>query len=599
MKKITFFFAACFVVMTANAQFAEFDASFNMQHGDIVAVDVDNDGDLDIVVSGRTGSTPKSAIFINNAGTYTLQGSENVITPGHFADIKFADVDGDGDLDVIFNGNDNAALGRGIALNDGFGVFTLSTLDVTSATISCGFADFNNDGLIDYYVIGNGTANTGSIFFQQANGTFTKDQSSFTSLNIVDADVTIVDFNNDGYIDIFISGWDDNAKSRFSSIYINDGFGKFNAMAQPNIIRKGYGSSVWGDVDGDGWMDLLLNGDGGADGEASSDIYRLYKNNGGSLEAKATFKDYRQISVGDGARLVDWDNDGDLDIILTGWSGTKGRQVTMLFECTNAANFTYVEHALSNTAFPGVSECSIETADLNNDGKIDLLITGFNGNQADQVGKFNRNICGYFLNQTTTVNTKPTAPTGLANEITNSGAEKLVTFTWNAATDAITPQKSLTYNLSLKNTTTGKWLYNPKATMGGTSDGWRKVSEHGNVFGNKKWEIYNLPGGNYEWTVQAIDANFMGGSFAATKTFEIKSTGINEPISGVDIFAHDRIISVKNNSSELLNISIYSITGSLIKQLSSLTDVNFELNQGVYLVKVTKGTQISTQKVVL
>ena len=200
-------------------------------------------------------------------------------------------------------------------------------------------------------------------------------------------------------------------------------------------------------MDGDGFMDLLLNGDGGADGEGSSDIFRLYRNSGGSLEAKATFNDYRQISVGDGARMVDWDNDGDLDIILTGWSGTKGRQATMLFVCTNAATFTYTEHELSNTAFPGVSESSIETADLNKDGKIDLLITGYNGDQASQIGKFNRNICGYYLNQSTTVNTKPTAPTTLAHEITKSGDETLVTFTWGAATDAQTPQKALTYNM--------------------------------------------------------------------------------------------------------------------------------------------------------
>ncbi len=47
------------------------------------------------------------------------------------------------------------------------------------------------------------------------------------------------------------------------------------------------------------------------------------------------------------------------------------------------------------------------------------------------------------------------------------------------------------------------------AVTSGETNGWRMVSEHGNVFGNKRWEIYNLPAGTYEWTVQAIDANFM------------------------------------------------------------------------------------------
>jgi hypothetical protein len=274
----------------------------------------------------------------------------------------------------IFNGNSNADLGKGIALNDGTGIFTRSTLDVTGATISCDLPISTR--WIDRLLRNRQTEPQISepYFFKTPMAHLPKISLRLQLQNLIDADVSLVDFNNDGYIDMFISAWDDNGKSRFSAVYTNDGFGRFTMMAQPNLIRKGYGGSVWGDVDGDGFMDLLLNGDGGADGEGSSDIFRLYRNSGGSLEAKATFNDYRQISVGDGARMVDWDNDGDLDIILTGWSGTKGRQATMLFVCTNPATFTYTEHEMSNTAFPGVSESSIETADLNKDGKIDLLI---------------------------------------------------------------------------------------------------------------------------------------------------------------------------------------------------------------------------------
>jgi len=600
MKKCILFTAACFATSMASAQFAQFDATFETQHADIVTADIDNDGDFDIVVSGEIGGpTVKSAIFLNNAGTYTLQGAENVIVPGHFADIKFGDIDGDGDLDIIFNGNSNGAMGKGIALNDGAGVFTRTTMDVTNATISCGFADFDNNGLLDYYVIGNGTSNMGTVFFQQTDGTFTKDQSSFTGMNLVDPEVTILDFNNDGYIDMFINGWDDNAKTRYSAILINDGFGKFVAMAQPNLIRKGFGSATWGDVDGDGWLDLLLNGDGGTDGEGSSDIYRLYKNNGGSLEAKATFNDYRQISAGDGARMIDWDNDGDLDIFLTGWSGSKTRQVTMLFNCTSAANFTYVENALSNTDLPGVSESSLESADLNADGKIDLLITGYNGNQTDQVGKFDRNICGYYLNQSPTVNAKPSVVGNLAHLITKSGAETMVTFSWNAATDDKTPQNSLTYNLALKNTTTGKWLYNPMAVMGGLTDGWRKVTTLGNVYTNKRWELYNLPNGVYEWNVQAIDANFIGGPFAAVKTFTISTTGINEIIANLDINASNGKLIIDNQTGNTMSIAIYSVTGSLVKQFHTADSFTMPLRQGIYIVKANDGTKTMVQKVVL
>lgn len=547
---------------------------------------------------GIFGSVP--SVSPQEVPFITLQSNPNVIIPGNSADIKFGDIDGNGTLDAIFNGNSNDDLGKGIALNDGTGIFTRSALDMTRATVSCGFADFNNDGLLDYYTFGNGTANMGTIFFQNADGTFTRDSSSFTSLNnLTNPNVTILDFNNDGNIDMFVCGWDSTANLPYSAILLNDGYGKFTVMAQPGLIRKGNGSVVWGDVDGDGWLDLLLNGDGGADGEASSTIYRLYKNNGGILEPKATFNDYSQMSLGNGARMVDWDNDGKLDIILTGWSNTKAREVTMLFTCTDPANFTYVESPLSNTAFPGVSQSSIETADLNNDGKIDLLITGFTGNETNQTFKYNRNISGYYLNRTANVNVKPSVVGNLAQAITRSGDETRVSFTWDAATDDLTPQKSLTYNLSLRNTTTGKWMYNPMAVMGGTTDGWRKVSSLGNVYTNRRWELHNLPAGNYEWTVQAIDANFVGGPFAAVNSFTIGATGIVNVISGVDITAENGKLHVQNKTGSILNISVYSTTGSLLKQLNKVDNLATTLNQGVYIVKAVVGHNTMVQKVVI
>lgn len=591
MKKHGFFAILCLLSPIVNAQ-------FSTQHTNTVSADINAAGDVSIVLKNEQGDVNSKALLVNNNGTYSLAGTPNVIIPGKSADIKFADLDGDGNMDAIFNGDSNAELGKGIALNDGTGVFTRSALDVTNATISCGFADFDNNSLPDYYVFGNGISG-GAVFFQNADGTFTKDQSSFAALNLLDADVTTIDFNNDGRIDMFISGWDDTVKQRFSAIYINDGTGKFTAIAQPNLIQKGYGSSVWGDVNGDGWMDLLLNGDGGADGEASSDMYRLYKNNKGVLEPKATFNDYRQLSVGDGARMVDWDNDGKLDIILTGWSNTKSRQATVLFSCTDATNFVFAENTLGNTDFPGVSESSIETADLNNDGRIDLLITGFNGSQASQVGKYNRNICGYYLNQSATLNAKPSTITNLASAIAVSGDQTTVTLSWNPATDDKTLQAALTYNLSLKNKTTGKWLYNPMAVMSGSTNGWRRISAMGNVFTNRKWVLNNLPEGTYEWSVQAIDANFTGGAFAIARTFIVSATGVKEVISGLVLSGGKRQLFVQNTTNRLMDITVYSATGSVIKTLKSTGNTSTPLLPGIYIVKAFDGEKTMVEKVVV
>lgn len=590
--RISILLAIGFGFTTASAQFVP-------RNSPSVTANMNSAGDVNIIVKNELGAIESKALLLNANGTYTLQGTENVITPGRFADIKFGDIDGDGFMDAIYNGSSNADLGKGIAMNDGAGIFKRSTMDVTTATVSCGFADFDNNGLLDYYVVGNGLESIGTLFFQNSDGTFTIDQSSFAGLKLLDADITTVDFNNDGFIDMFVSGWDDNELHRYSAILLNDGTGKFTASAQPNLIRKGYGSSVWGDVDGDGWLDLLLNGDGGADGEASSDIYRLYRNNLGVLEPKATFNDYRQISVGDGARMVDWDNDGKLDIILTGWNATKARQATTLYICTNTSNFTFEENALSNTDFPGVSESSIETADLNNDGRIDLLLTGFSGNQTSQVGKYNRNICGYYLNQSVAINTKPSAVSNLAQVISNTGTQNSVALSWNPAIDDKTRQSSLTYNLSLKNISTGKWLINPMAVTSGTTNGWRRVAALGNMFMNRKWVLNNLPVGTYQWTVQAIDANFMGGPFAIAKIFSIAATGINDVVSGVTIGTSNGQLLVDNKSGNPMEIAVYSVTGSLLKQLHAAGGVSMSFNQGIYIVKVTDGTKTMVKKIVI
>ena len=82
----------------------------------------------------------KKAFSVNDNGSYSLQTTDNVIVTGQYADIKFGDIDGDGNLDVIYGGNSTLEAGKGIALNDGTGIFTRTPLDVSAATSSCGFS---------------------------------------------------------------------------------------------------------------------------------------------------------------------------------------------------------------------------------------------------------------------------------------------------------------------------------------------------------------------------------------------------------------------------------------------------------------------------
>ncbi len=603
MKKL--FTLTCMVLATLTLSAQKFvplkvndTDTLSIQHAATEAVDMNNDGTLDILISGDGIGVIADGIFISNGDkTFTKSTDANVVLPGFLACIEHGDLDADGDIDFIFNGwmPGGSDPTNGIALNDGSGILSLSeTLEIGTSAPSCGFADFNNDALMDYFFFGNGSA-TCAIWFQNQDGSFTKDNTSFASYNFTDPEVSIIDFNNDGYLDLFIDGWENNVSNRFSDVFLNDYFGAFSAMDQSNLIAKGYGSSTWFDVNADGNLDLLLNGDGGADGESSSNIYRLYKNNNGTLEEATTFSEYRQISVDGGARFADLDNDGDADIILTGWSDSESRQVTIIEECVDAANFVYTRHSWSDSdEVPGVSESDIEVADFNNDHKIDIVLSGYSGN-------FGRRVAGVIFNDMTTANTVPGAPSNLVvNNIAGGG----FMFNWDAGTDTETPVKALTYSLYLKSTTTGKWLMNPEADLG---TGKRKVTGLGNVDNSLSWPLYELPDGDYEWSVQSVDGVYEGSTFPTPQVFTIVDGVINTSgISTVEadyakVFASDgtlyiRFTDISNNNE----FSIYSPDGRLIdKNVAKSGEYSVALHNGLYIVTINGKNGLQTEKVLV
>ena len=103
---------------------------------------------------------------------------------------------------------------------------------------------------------------------------------------------------------------------------------------------------------------------------------------------------------------------------------------------------------------------------------------------------------------------KLTAPQELSSSIIENESGQKILLIWKEPAN-IAGKKGTTYNLALRNTQSGKWLYNPMSVIGGEKDGWRKINRLGNMYLNKSVEL-NLPVGQYEWTVQAVDAARFG-----------------------------------------------------------------------------------------
>lgn len=636
MKKTLFLAAAAMFTWTVQAQWTDLTMEgWNADRGDFAVADIDGDGDMDIIFSATNpdaAGVENGAIWINNGkGEFTVQEGERVIKMGRSGNIDFGDIDGDGDLDVIFVGWGNGASvdARGIALNDGNGNFTLADKEkypmtnVEKAT-SCGFADFNCDGLLDYFVTANWTVIEGTddtetweihniIYFQNADGTFTENPNCFPTASAYkfnESGVTIIDFNNDGAPDLWFNT-NDQTKSqdrgeseRLNVLFINDGTGMFTefnlgsgigtAAATGLKFYKSNGTASWGDIDGDGYLDMLHNGDGWlGTGENDDQVWRLYKNgNGQNISMAFDFGMQqlgRQNSINNGGYIVDWDGDGVMDLITSGWSDGWGKTQRLdLWKGDSNNPMGGFTATTFGSGVPGFSEQGMRVADLDGDGKPDLLINGYsNTGEGRKVG--------WIRNTSSQAAEIPGAPQNLGIYQEDGFVELSweVPAGWNG-------KPGVTYNLSLYNKTTGKWMYNPMSDENGK----RKVAGRmGNVFTNKAYYLYDLPAGEYEWTVQAINGQYMGGAFAEKQTFTVGTSAVNMVSDALQptFSVLDKNLTVKAQNGTEYSLKVYNVSGALVKANVFTGSITVELPEiGIYIAEVVnaQGTPYRTKVII-
>ncbi len=145
-----------------------------------------------------------------------------------------------------------------------------------------------------------------------------------------------------------------------------------------------------------------------------------------------------------------------------------------------------------------------EGDDYTGGGALDLALSG----RSAGGGKVTK----VFFNLSV-ANTAPTAPGNLASNVQCDR----VMLSWSAASDNETPAAALSYNLRVGTTPGGSQIMSPQADP---STGARRVVEMGNVqLGSTAW--LRLPAGIYFWSVQAVDAAYMGSPFAAEGSFTV------------------------------------------------------------------------------
>ncbi|MEO0245051.1 MAG: FG-GAP-like repeat-containing protein, partial [candidate division WOR-3 bacterium] len=186
--------------------------------------DYDNDGDADIYVSNYR-LQPNFLYRNNGNGTFTdVAGSAGVAGSYHSYGSAWGDYDNDGDFDLIMpNIHDYPRLYR----NNGNGTFT----EVTSSAglyiygeYSAGlWFDYDNDGDLDLYLMQFYDGYFTKLMRNNGNGTFT-DVTSQAGVGVEDCNSAIVgDFNNDGFLDLFVNYNRDGTYRGRPRLYKNNG----------------------------------------------------------------------------------------------------------------------------------------------------------------------------------------------------------------------------------------------------------------------------------------------------------------------------------------------------------------------------------------
>lgn len=481
--------------------------------------DFDNDSDLDILATGRSASNSNTWLYRNKNGEF-VPVSAGFPQIGSDGAVAWGDYDGDGDLDALIAGNFSCKL-----FNNDNGIFTevqASLPDISNGWVDWG--DYDNDGDLDIFLTGDLGGILTTAIYRNDKDHFTEVQCGMTPL--IGSSASWYDADGDHDLDLIVCGFDEYLEPR-TLIYENLGSLQFR-MINPYMADAALGTVSWGDYDNDGDADVLVTGQNPACGSLSSLVYR---NEGGFV--------FTNISAGltgterGSAAWGDYDNDGDLDIIITGLSGS-GSPLTLLY----------------------------------------------------------RNDAG---NNNFQLNTPPFSPTELSSTV--NGHQVLLK--WNPATDNNTPSSALSYNLRIGSSPNGNEIL---PSMSNPADGYRLIPLPGNVSNDTSW-VLNLPDGNYYWSVQALDHSFSGSQFAEEQQFTVLNVGMPESVTlSVEVTNNPFSDKLIIRSYNKINVSVYDSFGRQVVNSSKAEIVQqFETGNwpaGIYFAGISDSEGFRVIKVI-
>lgn len=539
--------------------------------------DIDNDGDKDLVISGALDTdanefadTSKIDFYENNNGVMSLISQPNV-QGLHLGAVKFLDIDYDGDMDLVVSGQnyDDITTFFLTVYENNSGVFTVKQELEGVIYSSIDFGDYDNDGDLDLLITGVGSNGSGTTIYNNTNGTFSDAIANLPGVQ--GGNAVFGDIDKDEDLDIIINGYGLNSDN-YAQIF-NNVDGIFSAGQIPFATADSW--VTLGDYDNDGDLDLVYTGY-----DVNYDyLSKIYNNDGTGMFTDSNIV-LEGVGNSSGTTPVAWgdyDNDGDLDLVLSG-TDNNFNDLTYLYR-NDGTVFTLVEEGLINLG----GSTNVTWSDYDNDNDLDILVSGF----FDDAAYVSQSVL--HKNNIVVVNTKPSVPTNLSNQINSDDS---ITFTWGNASDDFTPSDGLFYFLNVGTTQNGSEIASYK------------------VNGNS-WTIKNLGNTNYFWSVNAVDTSFVFSDSASTQTLGIN--GLLNPTS-LTVYPNpltEGQLNLKYDASILQasnnRIAIYSPIGQKVYETELKSDSGFynksldlsSLSSGIYVLQFTSGTFSTTKKIIL
>lgn len=579
-------------VNSYSQQFQKTDLGIKgLSGGNVNWIDLNNDMLLDIFLTGKNDSgLPATLVYIN-------QGNENFVKINSGipdvagASVSWEDFDKDMDLDLLLSGVlQNGNLISGIYRNDlpfGFTETNFGFIEIHSGSVK--WIDYNNDADADVFITGlNSEGVPESKLYKNTGGSFTEVNTSFHSL--YNSTYEFFDLDNDGDKDVIFTGQSDESKTSYvTKIYINDNgiFSESGNSIQP--VSKGTAS--WGDFDADGFADIVLNGET----NQGNGLMIMHNNHDGTFTQHPA--QIPGIAFGK-VMWADFDNDGLLDILMTGNLQGDTIGVTKLFRNNNG---TFQE---VSTDFSGLINSTASVGDYNNDLKLDIILSGHDPLTS-------RNVFLVYKNIISISNDLPVEPKGLTTSFDNS----IIHFNWLSGYDQNTPSPGLTYNIRVGTTPGGSEIISP---ISSGSSGFNKFPGHGNSGNSRQIHLMNLDTGKYYWSVQTIDNTFNTSEFSGDNSFIVtRSVALGIPVPKDIIlkqnfpnpFNPKTIISYQISKFNKISLKVYNTRGEEIttlvdkNQSSGSYEIEFdgsEYSSGIYFYSLeANGEFVESKRMIL